>query len=370
VRTTDRTPSGSVEDPQPVEGHGALSLGTPEVLAAAARSGSREFAHAVLRLQSTIGNAAVGRMVAERAPRSLQRRVLTADERKNDARELKQAKRRAGMLRRWVERLPDGPLDATPMNKRRARWALLLDGAEPGFTLDGDASARLRALVETPSRPRPEQSPDEARSSEPEEASEPEYSSADFESAEAEGTARALETKFAFKKIVTAREAWTLAEVEALASALDLIPARDTWAVRGAIVVKEPAPGTDEEPDLRGEWDPEGGSDGAARMRLMQSAFDEGILAGVVTHEVGHAISLPRLARIARFERVVRASRRPRLLDHAVIRSFVSKSFAPHVISHMEADNFREYFAEAYAISLTDRASLPEPLIRFFDELQ
>jgi hypothetical protein len=324
----------------------------------------------VLRLQPTIGNAAVGRMVAERAPRSLQRRVLTADERKNDARELKQAKRRAGMLRRWVERLPDGPLDATAMNKRRARWALLLDGAEPGFKLEGDASARLRALVEKPSRPRPEQPSQEARSSEADEAPESEYSSADFESAEAERTARALETKFAFKKIVTARESWTLEELTALASALDLIPARDTWAVRGAIVVKEPAPGSGEDPDLRGECDNDGGSDGAPRMRLMQSAFDEGILAGVVTHEVGHAISTPRPNRIARFEREVRASRRPRLVDHAVIRSFVSKMFVAHVISHMQAGNFREYFAEAYAIWLTDRANLPAPLVRFFDELQ
>src|SRR5215203_1301787 len=109
MRTTDRTPSGSVADSRAVESH-----------VAAVPAGSA-FADAVLRLQSTIGNAAVGRMLA--------RRALTADERKHDARELKQAKRRAGMLRRWVERLEDGALDPTPANKRRARWALLLDGA-------------------------------------------------------------------------------------------------------------------------------------------------------------------------------------------------------------------------------------------------
>lgn len=40
------------------------------------------------------------------------------------------------------------------------------------------------------------------------------------------------------------------------------------------------------------------------------------------------------------------------------------------MISHMEAGNFREYFAEAYAIWLTDRANLPALIVRFFDELQ
>jgi hypothetical protein len=367
MRTTDRTPSGPVEESQPVEGDGAVSLGALDVLAAAERSGSREFALAILRLQSTIGNAAVGRMVAGKGPRSLQRRVLTADERKNDARELKQAKRRAGMLRRWVERLPDGPLDATPMNRRRARWASLLDGAEPGFKLERGDAARLQALVDQPTRPRPEQPSQQARSSEADEASPSEYSSVDFESAEAERTARELETKFGFKKIVTSREAWTLAEVTSLASALKLVPDRDRWAVSGAIVVKEPAPATHESSDLRGEWDSEGGSDGASRMRLMQAAFDDGIVAGVVAHEVGHAISIPHPDRIRRFEREVRAGR---LVAQTVIRGFVSKMFADHVITNLEAGNFSEYFAEAYAIWLTDRASLPEPLVRFFDELQ
>jgi hypothetical protein len=346
MHTTDRTPSGSVEDPQAVEGH---------VLAAAEHS---TFADAVLRLQATIGNAAVGRMLA--------RRALTADERKHDARELKQAKRRVGMLRRWVERLENGPLDATPANKRRARWALLLDGVEPGFTLERGDAARLRALVETPSPSRPEPSRDEP----PEQASEPEYSSAEFESADAEKAARELEAKFGFKKIVTAREAWTLAEIEVLAAALALIPARDTWSVSGAIVVKEPAPGSGDDPDLRGEWDTEGGTGGAARMRLMQSAFADGIVAEVVMHEVGHAISLPRPGRIARLETVVRASRRPRLTDEAVIRGFVSRMFVDHVISHMRVDDFNEYFAEAYAIWRTNRASLPEPLVQFFDDLE
>ena len=270
------------------------------------------------------------------------------------------------MLRRWVERLEDGALDATPANKRRARWALLLDGAEPGFTLKRGDAARLRALVEMPSRPQPEPTQDEA----PEKASEPEYSSAEFESADAEKAARALEAKFSFKKIVTARHAWTLGEVEALASALELIPARDTWAVKGAIVVKEPAPSSGEDPDLQGEWDTEGGVDGAARMGLMQSAFDQGILAEVVTHEAGHAISLPRQGRVARFERVVRASRAPSLLNEAVIRGFVSRMFVNHVLTHMRAGDFNEYFAEAYAIWRTNRADLPEPLVRFFDDLE
>jgi hypothetical protein len=346
MRTTDRTPSGSVADSRAVEGH-----------VSAVPEGST-FAGAVLRLQATIGNAAVGRMLA--------RRALTAEERKNDARELKQAKRRAGMLRRWVERLEDGPLDPTPANKRRARWALLLDGAEPGCTLERGDAARLRALVETPSRPQPEPSRDET----PEQASEPEYSSAEFESADAEKAARALEAKFGFKRIVTAREAWTLGEVEALASALELIPARDTWAVKGAIVVKEPAPSSGEDPDLRGEWDPEGGTDGAARMRLMQSAFEDGIVAEVVAHEVGHAISLPRPGRLARFEGVVRARRKPMLTDEAIIRGFVSRMFADHVITHLRANDFNEYFAETYAIWRTNRAGLPEPLVRFFDELE
>lgn len=296
----------------------------------------------------------------------LARRALTMDERKNDPRELKQAKRRAAMLRRWVERLEDGALDATPANKRRARWALLLDGAEPGFTLERGDAARLRALVEAPSRPRPEQASEKA----PEEAVEPEFNSAQFDSADAEKAARALETKFGFKKIVTAYDVWTLAEVEALASALELIPARDTWAVTGAIVVKEPAPSSGEDPDLRGEWDTEGGTDGASRMRVMQSTFADGIVAEVVTHEVGHAISLPRPGRLARFEAVVSAGRPPTLMDEAVIRTFVSRMFVNHVLTHMRAGDFREYFAEAYAVWRTNRASLPEPLVRFFDELE
>jgi hypothetical protein len=347
MHTTDRTPSGSVEDPPAVEGH---------VLAAAEHS---TFAEAVLRLQATIGNAAVGRMLA--------RRALTADERKHDARELKQAKRRVGMLRRWVERLEDGALDATPANKRRARWALLLDGAEPGFTLERGDAARLRALVEAPSRPQPEKAPEEA----PEKASEPEYDSGQFDSAAAEKAARELETRFGFKRIVTAGVALTLGEIEALAEALELIPARDTWSVRGAIVVKEAGPGSGEDPDLRGEWDTEGGVDGAARMRLMQSAFDEGILAPVVGHEVGHAISLPRRGRVGRFEAVVRAPRRPaRLTDEAVIRGFVSTRFVNHVLTNMRAGDFNEYFAEAYSTWLIDRATLPAPLVRFFDELE
>lgn len=346
MRTTDRTPSGPVEDAQAVEG---------QVLAAAEHA---TLADAVLTLQSTIGNAAVGRMLA--------RRALTADERKHDARALKQAKRRAGMLRRWVERLPDGALDDTPANRRRARWALLLDGAEPGFTLERGDATRLRALVEAPSRPQPEKAPEMA----PEEASEREYDSGQFDSAKAEKAARELETKFGFTRIVTAREVWTLEEVKALADALQLIPARDTWSVRGAIVVKEPAPSSGDDPDLRGEWDTEGGAHGGARMRLMQLAFTEGILASVVAHEVGHAISLPRPARIARFEDVVRASRRPRLTDEAVIRDFVSRRAVNHVLTHMRADDFNEYFAEAYAIWLTDRATLPAPLVGFFDDLE
>ena len=229
MRTTDRTPSRSVEDSQPEGGDGGLSLRAPDVLATAGRTGSREFAHAVLKLQSTIGNAAVGRMVAtDSRGRSLQRRVLTANERKNDPSELKQAKRRVGMLRRWLERLPDGALDATPLNKRRARWALLLDGAEPGFTLKHGVAARLQALVDKPARPRLEQPSQEARSGEADEASDSKYSSADFESAKAEQTARALESKYGFKKIVTERETWKLGEVTALAAALDMVPARDS----------------------------------------------------------------------------------------------------------------------------------------------
>ena len=105
-------------------------------------------------------------------------------------------------------------------------------------------------------------------------------------------------------------------------------------------------------------------------MRLMQSAFDDGILAPVITHEVGHAISVPRPGRVARFERLVRASRTPRLMNEAVIRGFVSRMFVNHVLTHMRADDFNEYFAEAYAIWRTNRADLPEPLVRFFDELE
>ncbi len=107
-----------------------------------------------------------------------------------------------------------------------------------------------------------------------------------------------------------------------------------------------------------------------ARMRLMQSAFDQGILAEVVTHEAGHAISLPRQGRVARFERVVRASRAPRLLNEAVIRGFVSRMFVNHVLTHMRAGDFNEYFAEAYAIWRTNRADLPEPVVRFSTDLE
>ena len=99
----------------------------------------------------------------------------------------------------------------------------------------------------------------------------------------------------------------------------------------------------------------------------MQSTFNDGIVAGVVTHEVGHAISVLHRDRISRFESTARAER---LVAQKVIRSFVSKEFADHVIKDLKAGSFDEYFAEAYAIWLTDRASLPEPLVRFFDELQ
>ena len=110
-------------------------------------------------------------------------------------------------------------------------------------------------------------------------------------------------------------------------------------------------------------------SAGCSRAAL-QSAFDEGILAPVVAHEVGHAISLPRLGRVGQFEAVVRAPRRPMLTDEAVIRGFVSRRFVNHVLTHVQADDFNEYFAEAHAIWRTNRASLPEPLVRFFDELE
>ena len=364
MQTSDRTPSDSVADPRAEGSDRSSGFETLDVLANVQRAGGREFALAVLRLQSTIGNAAVGRMVARSGGRRpLQRRVLTPNERKNDPSELKKAKRRVGALRRWLERLPDGELDATPMNKRRARWALLLHGTEPGFKIEPGVAARLTLLLD-------ERSPQQAEKPAPkvrEEASPEEPGSADFESATAEKKAQELESEFGFTKITTAREAWTLAEMTALAAALDLVPARDRPALGGAIVVKEPAPGEGDPPDFRGDWDTAGGYGDTSRMRLMQSVFDDEIVASVVLHEVGHAISSTQPNRIARLRRRVTDNR---LATPRIIRSFVSKMFADHVINHMEAGNFGEYFAEAYAIWLIDRRILPAPLVRFFDELE
>ena len=58
------------------------------------------------------------------------------------------------------------------------------------------------------------------------------------------------------------------------------------------------------------------------------------------------------------------------LTDETVIRGFVSRRFVNHVLTHMRVDDFNEYFAEAYAIWRTNRASEPKPLVRFFDELE
>lgn len=308
-------------------------------------------------------------MLAARSDRrrSLQRRVLTSSERKSDPSELKQAKRRVGMLRRWLERLPDGDLEATPVNKRRARWALLLVSAEPGFKLEPGVAGRLTALVDKPARTQAEKPSPEVR----EEAAQDEYDSAYFKSAKAEQKAKALVSEFGFKAITTAKDEWTLAELTALAAALHLVPDRDTPALKGAIVVKEPAPADGEDRDFRGEWDTSGGYGGVPRMRLMQSVFDDEVVAAVVLHEVGHAISLPLPGRIARFERLVRETRhQPRLVDHSFIRTFVDRMWADHVIKHLKANDFNEYLAEAYAIWLTHRSSLPAPLVRFFDELR
>ena len=62
--------------------------------------------------------------------------------------------------------------------------------------------------------------------------------------------------------------------------------------------------------------------------------------------------------------------RAERLVAENVIRSFVSRMFVDHVLTFLRRGDISEYFAEAYAIWLTERASLPGPFVDFFDELR
>jgi hypothetical protein len=82
----------------------------------------------------------------------IQRRLLTKEERENDPRELKKAKRRTRILRRWLERISEKSLDdvkPTRRNIRRADWVKQLEAIkEPGFeSLSTEEKARLKELT-------------------------------------------------------------------------------------------------------------------------------------------------------------------------------------------------------------------------------
>jgi hypothetical protein len=83
---------------------------------------------------------------------SIQRRILTTEERKTDPKELKAAKRLKGFLRRWLDRLARKEMDqlkVTPRNIRRAHWVnLLVNAQEAGFeTLSDEERERLDLLT-------------------------------------------------------------------------------------------------------------------------------------------------------------------------------------------------------------------------------
>jgi len=85
-----------------------------------------------------------------------QARLLTSEERANDPRPLKQAKRRANMLWRWVEKIAEGELASTNLRQRWARWVLMLaDAREPRFSSLVEPHyaivvSRLHAILEQP----------------------------------------------------------------------------------------------------------------------------------------------------------------------------------------------------------------------------
>jgi hypothetical protein len=83
----------------------------------------------------------------------MQRRLLTKAERKKDAKDLKEAKRRTRLLRRWLDGISKKKLDdIKPIrpNVRRANWVKLLESAkESGFdSLNTEEKKRLDKLTE------------------------------------------------------------------------------------------------------------------------------------------------------------------------------------------------------------------------------
>ncbi len=83
----------------------------------------------------------------------IQRRLLTKEERKKDTKELKEAKRRTRLLRRWLDRTSKKKLDdikPSRLNVRRANWVKLLESAkEPGFdSLNNEEKKLLDKLTE------------------------------------------------------------------------------------------------------------------------------------------------------------------------------------------------------------------------------
>jgi hypothetical protein len=77
----------------------------------------------------------------------LQRRPLTRQERQDDSADLKKAKRRLGILKRWLRRLQRKQLDPGPLRARWARWAILLDEAGE-IDIEADYGPLVKTRIE------------------------------------------------------------------------------------------------------------------------------------------------------------------------------------------------------------------------------
>jgi hypothetical protein len=87
----------------------------------------------------------------------LQGRLLTQDERKNDSRKRKQAKRHTGIVRLWLDQLPTKELlEPGPLRTRWAEMALELEKAsEPGFTLTPHEKWQIQNILPESGQPSP-----------------------------------------------------------------------------------------------------------------------------------------------------------------------------------------------------------------------
>ena len=87
----------------------------------------------------------------------IQRRLLTKEERKKDDKDLKEAKRRTRLLRRWLDRISKKKLDdikPSRLNVHRANWVRLLESAkEPGFESLNDEEKNLLDKLTEDRRP-------------------------------------------------------------------------------------------------------------------------------------------------------------------------------------------------------------------------